>query len=385
MTGSSDQRRTAATPRLLRHLNADLVLDALRGADALSVTELASRTELSRPTVDAVVDDLARLGWIGEVAELEEARRSQRGRPPRRLRYRADAGYVAAVDIGEHKVRAAVADLRGEIVAERLTDNLFQLDGRARLAAVRRAARQTLKAAGLPAGTLLGATVGCTGGIDDDSNVLFTSAFPGLERVNLKRELGRVFDCEVLVENDCNLAAIAERWKGIAQGVDDVICVLAAERLGAGIVLEGRLIRGHAGLAGEMPFLGAYEEESGAEGIADLVRRFTGEEPEAVFEAAQRGDSIAQQAIERSARAAGRAIVTMALLLNPEVVVISGGVAAAGETLVAPLRRQLEQSVRMPPRLEASPLAARGPLIGAIRHALDAVETRLLDGLAQTA
>ena len=84
-------------------------------------------------------------------------------------------------------------------------------------------------------------------------------------------------------------------------------------------------------------------------------------------------------------RFAGRAIVTMALVLNPELVVIGGGVADAGDALVEPMRRQLEQMVRLPPRLEASTLGARGPLLGAVRHALDDVETRLLDGLAQTA
>ena len=386
MPKTTNQQRSAATPRLLRQLNAELVLAALRTSSPLSVTELGARTELSRPTVDAVVDDLLRLGWIAEVGELELAAGPRRGRPPRRLGFRADAGYVAAIDIGEHRVRAAVADLQGEIVAELVNEELWELGGRERLAAVRRTARDVLKAAGLRSGDLLGACVGCTGGIDSETGkVLFTSAFPGVAKVNLRTDLQRTFGCRVLVENDCNLAVIGERWKGIAAGIDDLICVLAAERMGAGIIVNGRLVRGHAGLAGEMPFLGAYEMETGAEGIADLVRRLSGSEPEAVFAAAAAGDAAAADIVDRSLRAAGRAIVTMALVLNPEVVVIGGGVAAAGDALLVPLRRQLEEMVRLPPRLEASPLAARGPLIGAVRHALDDVETRLLDGLERVA
>jgi predicted NBD/HSP70 family sugar kinase len=104
-----------------------------------------------------------------------------------------------------------------------------------------------------------------------------------------------------------------------------------------------------------------------------------------VFAAARAGEPAAVELVEHSVRFAGRAIVTMAMVLNPELVVIGGGVADAGDVLIDPLRRRLEQMARLPPRLEASALGARGPLLGAVRHALDDVETRLLDGLAPTA
>src|SRR6476661_657077 len=107
-----------ATPRLLRRMNAQRVLDALRATDSMRVTELVATTGLSRPTVDAVADDLVRLGWLSEVSGSIGAR----GRPARSLTFRADAGYVFGVDIGEVKVRTAVADLRGEIVAERVRE-----------------------------------------------------------------------------------------------------------------------------------------------------------------------------------------------------------------------------------------------------------------------
>src|SRR3954452_11054391 len=113
-----------ATSRLLRRLNAQRVLDALReDDDPLRVTELVERTELSRPTVDAVAEDLIRLGSIEE-----SAAQARRGRPARSLSFNASAGHVAGVDIGEVKVRVAVADLRGRIVAERMR----QFDGAAR-------------------------------------------------------------------------------------------------------------------------------------------------------------------------------------------------------------------------------------------------------------
>src|SRR3954470_1009770 len=107
-----------ATSRLLRRMSAQRVLDVLRADGPLRVTELLSHTGLSRPTVDAVADELVRLGWLSEVAAGEGAR----GRPARSLAFRADAGYVAGVDIGEYKVRCAVADLHGRVVAERVRE-----------------------------------------------------------------------------------------------------------------------------------------------------------------------------------------------------------------------------------------------------------------------
>ena len=133
------------------------------------------------------------------------------------------------------------------------------------------------------------------------------------------------------------------------------------------------------------PTLGALEPEDGAHGIAQFVRELSGEAPEAVFAAAGAGDEEARAIVARVLRWAGSGIVMTAQIVNPEVVVIGGGVAGAGEVLLAPLRERLQAMVRMPPRLEASPLAERGPLLGAVRFALDDLEPRLLDALDEAA
>jgi predicted NBD/HSP70 family sugar kinase len=365
---------TPATSRLLRRINAQRLLDAVRAADApLRVTELVALTELSRPTVDAVADDLVRLGWLRETA----AGTGGRGRPARVLEFCASAGYVAGLDIGERKVRVAVADLLGEIIAERV--RFFEEDDR--LLVTRQTASATLKDARIKRGQLLSSCVGCTGPMNPTTGrVLFSDIFP--ENFDLAGAMARTLGRPIVVENDCNAAVIAERWCGAAAGLDDIVCVLAAERIGAGIMVGGQVLRGHAGVAGELAFLGQAEEDPDAHGISQLVRlRSGGKDPADVFAAAAAGDREALALVENAERWAGPGIVMAAQIVNPEVVVISGGVARAGETLLAPLRRRLESSVRMPPRLVASPLADRGPLLGAIRLALDELEPRLLDGL----
>jgi predicted NBD/HSP70 family sugar kinase len=365
-----------ATSRLLRRMNAQRVLDALRSSGPQRVTETVASTGLSRPTVDAVAEDLIRLGWVEEVAAEEGAR----GRPARSLAFRADAGYVFGVDIGEVKVRTAVADLRGTVVAERVRE----FASASRLPVIRRTAAATLTDAGLARSDLLGACVGCTGAMDRAAGrVLFSSVFE--DDFDLVGAFASTLGPNVVIENDCNLAVIAERWCGAARGLDDVVCVLTGERIGAGIMVGGKLMRGHEGAAGELSFLGAFEFEHGARGIAQLVRELSGSAPEAVFIAAGAGDEEALEIVERAERWAGHGIVTTAQLVNPEVVVIGGGVARAGEVLLAPLRARLQAMVRRPPRLVASPLAERGALLGAVRLALDELEPRLLAGLEEAA
>jgi predicted NBD/HSP70 family sugar kinase len=365
-----------ATSRLLRRMNAQRVLDALRASGPLRVTELMASTGLSRPTVDAVADDLLRLGWVEEVA----AEGGGRGRPARSLAFRARAGYVFGVDIGEVKVRTAVADLLGNVVAERVRE----FAGEERLPIIRRTISATLSDAGVTRAELLSSCVGCTGAMDTPrGRVLFSSVFE--DDFDLAGSLARSLGRPLVIENDCNLAVIAERWCGAGEGLDDLVCILAGERMGAGIMVGGTLMRGHAGAAGELAFLGAFEHEHGAQGIAQLVRDLSGEAPEAVFTAAGAGDEEALALVERAERWAGLSIVTTAQIVNPELVVIGGGVARAGEVLLAPLRARLERMVRMPPRLAASPLAERGPLLGAIRLALDELEPALLAGLEEAA
>jgi predicted NBD/HSP70 family sugar kinase len=387
-------------------MNARVVLDALRETGALPVTEIVAATGLSRPTVDAVIDDLVRLGWLAEADAAEPSRRS-RGRPGRLIAFRADAGHVLGIDIGERKARAAVADLRGEIVAERRHDFAADDGGPQRLAAARRLARRVLRDAGVERMELLAACVGVTGGVDARAGeILFSSAFRGLEGPAVRQAMERTLGRPVVLENDCNLAVLGERWRGEAQGVDDAICILAAERLGAGILVGAQLVRGHGGIAGEVPFRGAYAEHHGAEGIAAVARtrgaelvagggdgllaKLAAGDParvaaETVFDAARAGDAAAKEIVAAALEDAGQAIVTMALVLNPEVVVVGGGVAASGDLIAEPLRRRLAQMVRMPPRLEVSALGDRGALLGAIRHALDEVEPRVLDGVLAAA
>ncbi|WP_460521437.1 ROK family protein [Flindersiella endophytica] len=330
-----------ATPPLLRRLNARLVLDTLRAADTMSVAELAAGTALSRPTVDAAVGDLSRLGLVCPA----DGGGQRRGRPARRFRFRAEAAYVLGLDIRVEQVHVVLSDLDGTVVAEDIhpvAPDALRAD---RLRAVRTAADTALSGTGLSYVDFRCAGVATPGIVDAaQGRVRSCQTIPEWSDFDLAGELRRLLGCHVLVDNDANLGAIGECWRGVARGVASVVFFLAGKRFGAGLVLDQRLVRGHGGGAGELGFLRSREG----------------------------GDTR-------------NVIATVSLLLNPELIVVGYESTTTGESpadILDDLRRQLAQTkIVTPPRLELSTLGTGVVALGAVRHALDAVDAALLDSV----
>ena len=318
-----------ATPRLLRRINAAGVLDALRdgraaardGADGAHRALAAHRRRGGRRAA------AARLGGGG--GRRAGGPRAAGAQP----RLRADAGYVAGVDIGEVKVRAAVADLRGDVWPSETMSTFADAE---RLPVIRRVPVRAKDAARArcwrPAWAARARWTPRRGACCSAACSRTASTSRGAMPGRVRRAPG---GGERLQPGRAR-RALAAAPRG---GLDDVVCVLAGERIGAGIMVGGRLMRGHAGAAGELAFLGAFEHEHGARGDrparAQAGRRGAGGR---VRSRAGAGDEDALAIVERAERWAGQGIVTTAQIVNPELVVIGGGVARAGEVLLAPLR-----------------------------------------------
>ncbi|MEU5884269.1 ROK family protein, partial [Spirillospora sp. NPDC047279] len=239
-------------PSVLRRLNSVATLRALRGGGEPTLSELAKQVGLSRPTTEGVLTELAERGLVEEVAPRSGA---GLGRPARRYRFRAEAGYALGMEIESHRARLYVADLDGQVVGSHRADLDVGWDPPERLAAVRAAVKTCLAAAGIERSALWAVAAGTPGVIAPDGTVAICTVVPGWQGLHLARELGRSFACPVYVENDANLATIAERWRGVARDVDDVIYVLAQLHTGMGAIINGRLHRGRWGAAGEVGML----------------------------------------------------------------------------------------------------------------------------------
>ncbi|WP_314174789.1 ROK family transcriptional regulator [Streptomyces winkii] len=410
--------RDVADTAYVRQLNALRVLRALRAGDAMSASELISATGMSRPTVHAAARHLIELGWVAEAPGGHEATAPRRGRPSRVFVFRADAGHVLGIDIGAHTARTVLADLRGESVAERqITFEDPDVAPEQRIALVRELAATTVRDAGFEPRHVLSVCVGTSGTISETGVVRVRTGIPGFLDLDLRAAIEKDFGWHVAVENDCNLAAVAERWRGVATGTDDVVCLLAGERLGVGVFTGGTLLRGHHNRARDLSFLklmpgstpdgiAFLARSRGAEAVAELARRRSSPaspgsaapaaalydlvegdparvDAETVFRAVRAGDAAASRILDDALASTARAVATLSMILAPELVVISGAVAAAGDVLLEPLRRQVEGITGDVPRLAASPLTHRAVVTGALHHALQHTQVRYLDALAQ--
>ncbi len=389
---------TSATPQLLRRVSAGAVLDFLRASKAVTVTEVMDATGLTRATAISVCEELMDRGWIRELENQRAHGGYQKGRPARRFELNERAGFVLGMDVGILKATVVVSDLRGKALGR--ASQPFpeaEISAAERIAGIDQAAMMALRGVGASPDDVLAVCAGVAAPVDRNGKVLVTQHFWGLFDVGLKKALHDRHGWTVLLENDANLAALGDRWRGAAAGVDDVVVILASERLGSGVIDGGRLLHGRGGGAGELAFLEHMDGVGDTFGIAAMARTWAAEalagkaktslrefgaggvEAEQVFDAAAAGDAVATKILDRLADRMARVIGAVATMVNPELVVIGGAVANSAGVLLGPITERLTDYTATPPRVAVSPLGDSVVTVGAVRCALDYVEKNSLD------
>ncbi|MFI9274967.1 ROK family protein [Kitasatospora sp. NPDC052896] len=372
-------RLTGGDSSLLRRINAAVTLRSLRDGQAVTLTQLVGETGLSRPTVEGVIEGLVESGLVAEVAQSQDGGR-QRGRPARWFRFRAEAGHTLGVEIGVHGVRVVLADLTGRPIGRHDRPVDEALEAEERLGAVRSAVAEVLRRAGVSRDSLWAVGVGSPGIVDKDGSVRLGTALPGWTGLDLGARLRRSFRCPVLIENDANLAAIAEHWQGAAVGMGDVVFVLAGLSPGAGSLINGRLHRGFGGAAGEIGALHLLGQEATPERLLSTTGTPLDPLDEAavarVLRLAREGDQVAQVAMDRFLRRLVHDVAALVLAIDPQLVVI-GGWAAGLDGVLEPLRERLALYCLRAPEVALSTLGEDVVALGALRLALDQVEEQL--------
>jgi len=396
------QAISATTPQLLRRVNAGAVLSALMAGRAVTGTDLIAETGLTRSTVHAVCNDLIAMGWVRELETLRDVDGPQKGRPSKRFAFNSRAACVLGVDLGHAKTTVLAADLSGETLGRASVSFDEATDTPAtRIHGVEQAALEAVAAAGMQPQQVLSVSVGVAAPVSRDGAVLATEKFWQIFDIGVDRALHERQGWNVRLENDANLAALGERWHGVAAGVDDLVALLSGERFGAGVVESGRLLHGSNGGAGEMRYLDLVDGVGSADGIGRVARQWgmeavargrartalrelAGGSPQAVtaemvFAAAADGDRVASRILDRLADRLARVVASVSILLNPELVVIGGAVAAAAGPLVDAAAQRVPELTTATPRLAVSSLGSDAVSVGAVRHALDFVAANALD------
>ncbi|HXJ63621.1 MAG TPA: ROK family protein, partial [Actinomycetota bacterium] len=377
-------RLTAGTPGLLRSINQRSVLELIRERGPLSRAQVARDTGLSKPTVSLALSSLLADGLVREVG------RSTGGKGPGAVLYQLDpsAGWVVGIDVGRRWVRSAIADIAGEIVARR-SERARARSARSLIGQIGDVAHHLAAEAGIDWHQVTHATIGSPGVFDPRRGLMeMAPNLPGWGRQGIVEAVREHLGTNVTVENDVNLAALGERARGHGRTFEDFVYLSVGTGIGIGIVLGGRLYRGARGAAGEIGYLpvgtgdpatratrrrGAFEEAAAAEGIVRLAHEagVPGETAEQVFAAARRGDLRAIRAVEAEARLLALGIAAIAPVLDPEAVILGGGVGRSGDLLVERIERELHALSPFRPRILVSELGEEAVLAGAVATSLD--------------
>lgn len=391
-----------------RRVNRQRLLEAVRRSGPISRADLAKATRLSPPTVSALVEDLAHeVGLLREVG----IGTSKGGRPPILLQFNSEFGYLIGVDVGSRTMRVALADLQGKVLARHqvATDTIG--GGDAIIDQLCAGVDEVFARARRDRRKLYSVGVGAPGMTDvNTGRVISAVNLPGWVDLPLRDLIEARLNAPVRVDNDANMAALGERWQGSARRVNDFVFLALGAGVGAGVVVGGRLHRGHHFYAGEISHMnldyreweadfgerGYLESRVGAAAIPEwhharpLVQDVAGPGQDraaavaTIIAAARGGDARASAVIEELAVYIGTAVANIVAVLDPALIVFGGGLSHAGDLLVQPVRRVVSRIVPNMPSLEISSLGDDAQLVGAVYSAMEAAEARLAQWLGQT-
>jgi glucokinase len=387
-------------PSLLRRTNATNILKLLRETGPCSRADLVRASGLSAPSVTNVVAHLAAAGLIEPIGEGE----SSGGRPPDMLRFKADRGCLAGVDISAGRIRFLLTDLNGQHLGSVDTSLPRQsATPRAVCTHIGETIRSLLRKHKQKPEQLLAVVAGVPAITNvEEGIVLAISTLKGWRSVPLRTLLEKEFACPVLIENDTNLAAQGERYCGAARGEDNFVFISIGEGegVGSGIVLNGKIYHGSQWSAGEIGYLrvpdvspgpptihdfGRLEKILGGRGIlkswqssekrkAAHQRVTSGAD---VLNLAAEGNAYARQILMQRTRMLSDVILNLSLILNPGLILL-GGEIGTHPALLPEVKRLLTDSEFAVTRVDLGSLGQKAVLWGAISIALESTAVTLI-------
>ena len=393
-------KASGADHTVMRELNRSLVLDVIKQHSPMSRAAIAKATSLAKPTVSAIIDDLLAEGLVREIGVA--APTPGGGRPPMLLEFNARSQYILGIQVGVRRTTVVVADALGNEL-ERVELPTPRGNAVSALKKMAAAGMNVLTTAGASRDTLAAVGVCMPGLVDLHSGICLLAPNLAWRNVPVSRTLGDELGVPVYVVNTVDAAIVVEHVQGAAQGVPDVILLYVGRGIGASIITDGRLLHGSAGLAGEIGHChvpGATEHcncgkvgclEAVADGPA-IARTAVRElrsgrastlspmadelRPEDVADAAAQGDELALEVLARSGREVGVAASWLINLFNPQLLLIGGGVAGAGEPFLGPLREaamemalpQAAERVRIEPWSMGRDASVRGAVLVALQY-----------------
>lgn len=376
------QVRQAAPNRVGRQLSRRSIFEALLHNGPISRADLAKTTGLSKQTTSEVIDGFEQQGIARAIGRTS----GNIGRSAVLYELSPEAGYVLGVDVGATNLRIVIADISSKVLCETVEPTHAQ-GGIRVLDQIARLAIQLARNISSHPRRIRSIVVATPGVVNPRSGAIeLAPNISGLNHLDVVGILSEKLGSPVRIENDVNLALLGEIWHGCAQGVANVALLTLGSGVGLGLSVDGHLVRGSNGAAGEIGYLpvawdsrglevrepGCLEEAVASGGILRRYKEAGGAavaDVQALFERMGRGDEIATAIINQTARLVALTVAVIIATVDPQMLILGGSIGGSPGFAL----RVAEQLSRLSSRsveLRSSTLSNRATITGALAVAL---------------
>lgn len=369
----------------LRQRNEQLIIAALRSLGPLPQAELARTTGLSTATVSNIVKAMRTEGLASTSPTTSSGRRALA------VSLLESPDVAVGIDFGRSHVRVMLASPGHQVRAEKSAPLPVGHLASHSIATAAAMLEEVLSEAGISRSNLIGAGIGVPGPIDHGTGTVIRGAIlPEWVGLNIVAQLEQALDLPVFADNDANLGALAEVTWGEHRACRDLVFLKIGSGIGAGLILNGAPYYGHTGITGEIGHATIFDQglvcRCGNRGCLEtvastaiMIELLSRGEPRPltvpdIVARAQAGDAAALRVIDDVGMAVGRAAANVANMINPEIIVVGGPLAALGDVLLNPIRRGLTRhavpTIGERTTVVMSSLGDRAEALGAISLAL---------------
>jgi predicted NBD/HSP70 family sugar kinase len=384
------QRRVNSAAKIADY-NKHLILDALRFNGNMSRADLSRVLDLSFPAVSSNVKGLLDANYIMEIGSGDNTL----GRKSTLLAFNANRGYIIGIDLGRFRLRMMLADLTGNEVAssEILNSASAAIGSKEGIEVIRSQIDDILAKSGKTKDDILCIVIGIPGIIKDGASYLapFTEKYYEKDMVGTLQD---AFETEVILENCVNLGVIGEQWKGAGINYNDIIYIAYGVGLGSAHIVDGKIYRGANGAAGEIGFMltdpidihkkydemGSLEELISGNKIDKYIEsgNFDKDIKKLISSYIGGKDMYAKLLVDEIVLNFSMALVNMSAILNPEAIIIAGGLGInLGKLFIDQWREVLGNQLPFTPDVLLSKLNNTETMLGAVKTGIIHVHEEL--------